>query len=424
MEFKFGTAHRRAEGARQRERSENGGSFIVDRAGTVLGFSAEMETLTGWPAATVVGRNKDLTRSIEERRRDASWTALPLYEGEIEAGASPRRIELSFGCRDGQSVGVEALASRVAGQQGQILVSVLRVLTRSGPPLASGDVLRQDALTGLAGRNTFASQLAAHFETADAVRPIAVILADVDHLHRVNDQHGHVAGDQVLRKLAGILRATVGPQDLVARLGGDEFAVLLTEAGRGEARQIAARLRSTVERFQFFGTREEKEQVRVTLSLGAASFPADAETPNDLLERSREALQEARSLGRNRVWCYTRRPRVPVHTPVYFDSNDPVLLGYARDISPSGIFIETRSPIDVGMRCALAFPLPSIDAKVHVVGRVVRTVPEPSFHEGGRVAGMGVEFERFGSSDRRAIETFLFRHEGDSLRPETGILSV
>ena len=113
-----------------------------------------------------------------------------------------------------------------------------------------------------------------------------------------------------------------------------------------------------------------------------------------------------------------------MHTPVYFDSNDPVLLGYARDISPSGIFIETRSPIDVGMRCALAFPLPSIDAKVHVVGRVVRTVPEPSFREEGRVAGMGVEFERFGSSDRRAIETFLFRHEGESLRPETGILSV
>jgi diguanylate cyclase (GGDEF)-like protein len=401
----------------------SGGSFIVDRAGTILGFSAEMEKLTGWPAATVVGRSKDLARSIEDRRGGASWTAFPLYEGDIEAGAVPKRVELSFGCRDGQSVGVEALATRIAGREGQILVNVLRVLTRSGPPLGQSGADRRDALTGLVGRNALAARLAAHFETGEAIRPVALVLADVDHLHRVNDQIGRSAGDDVLRKLAGILRATVGPQDLVARLGEDEFAALLTDAGRGEARQIAARLRSTVERFHFFGTREAAGP-RVTLSLGAASYPADAESPDDLLGRAREALQEARSLGRNRVWCYTRRPRVPVHTPVYFDSNDPVLLGYARDISPSGIFIETRNPIDIGMRCALAFPLPSTDARVHVVGRVVRTVPEPSFLDEGRVPGMGVEFERFGSHDRRAIEAFLFRHEGESLRPETGILSL
>jgi uncharacterized protein (TIGR02266 family) len=424
MNLRFGSVDRRAEGARQRERSSGGGSFIVDRVGTILGFSAEMESLTGWPATSLVGRSKNLTRSIEERRGGASWNTIPLYEGEIEAGAAPTRIELSFGCRDGQSVGVEALATRIAGQEGQILVNVLRVLTRSGPPPSATSAQRHDELTGLYGRNAFAARLAAHFETSEAVRPVAVILADVDHLHRVNDQQGRSAGDQVLRKLAGILRATVGPEDVVARLGEDEFAALLTDAGRGEARLIAARLRSTVERFQFFGAREGEGQTRVTLSLGSASCPADAESADDLLQRAREALQEARTLGRNRVWCYTRRPRVPVHTPVYFDSNDPVLLGYSRDISPSGIFIETRSPIDVGMRCALSFPLPSTDAKVHVVGRVVRTVPEPSFQDVQRVPGMGVEFERFGSHDRRAIDAFLFRHEGESLRPETGILSV
>jgi diguanylate cyclase (GGDEF)-like protein len=386
-----------------------------------------MEALTGWSAVAVVGRHKDLTRALDAERGDPHLTSLPLYPGGIDAGPSPVRLELSLGCRDGQSVEVEAMATAVAGDDGQILVNVLRVLTRSGPPPAKNGPDRRDALTGLVGRDAFGMRLAMHFETAAAhVRPVALILADVDHLRRVNDQYGRGAGDELLRKLAGILRATVRSEDLVARLGDDEFAVLLPDSGRGEARQLAARLRSTVERFHFFGIQPEKGRSRVTLSLGAASYPADAESSSDLIERAREALEEARSLGRNRVWCYTRRPRVPVRTPVYFDSADPVLLGYARDISPSGIFIQTPNPIDIGMRCALAFPLPSSQGNVHVVGRVVRTVAGEAYRDAGdeRVAGMGIEFEKFGSQDRRAIETFLFEHEGDTLRPETGILSL
>jgi diguanylate cyclase (GGDEF)-like protein len=398
----------------------------VDRGGTILGFSEEMELLTGWPAATVVGRHKDLARPLDVEHGSPQPSILPLYEGGLEVGAQPTRVELSLGCRDGQSVGVEALATPVSGKDGQILVSVLRVLTLSGPPRTPEGAERRDALTGLAGRDAFASRLAMHFETgASQVQPVALLLADVDHLRRVNDQLGHAAGDEVLRKLAGILRATVRNEDHVARLGEDEFAAILPDSGRGEARQLAARLRSTVERFHFFGTQQPSGQTRVTLSLGAASYPADAESASDLLERAREALEEARSLGRNRVWCYTRRPRVPLHTPVYFDSADPVLLGYARDISPSGIFIQTPNPIDIGMRCALAFPLPTIDSKVHVVGRVVRMVPEARFQDTQeRMAGMGIEFERFGSQDRRAIESFLFHHEYETLRPETGILSL
>ena len=131
-------------------------------------------------------------------------------------------------------------------------------------------------------------------------------------------------------------------------------------------------------------------------------------------------------MGRNRVWCYLRRPRVPVQVPVFFDCADSVLLGYMRDLSPSGIFLQTTAGIDVGMRCALAFPLPGVDGRVHVVGRVVRTVP-PQVADGGelRVPGLGVEFERFGGSgDRRAIDTFLHGRESTSTRPETGILSV
>jgi Tfp pilus assembly protein PilZ len=112
---------------------------------------------------------------------------------------------------------------------------------------------------------------------------------------------------------------------------------------------------------------------------------------------------------------------------VFFDGVDPLLVGYTRDLSPSGIFLQTTAGIDVGMRCALAFPLPGHDGKVHVVGRVVRTVL-PDFSgdaQDQRIPGLGVEFEKFGGlNDRRAIDTFLHRHESKTLRPERGQLSV
>ena len=88
--------------------------------------------------------------------------------------------------------------------------------------------------------------------------------------------------------------------------------------------------------------------------------------------------------------------------------------------------MQTSENIEVGMRCALAFPLPGHQGKVHVVGRVVRTVlPDFEPEQAVRIPGLGIEFERFGGqSDRSAIEQFLHGREATSLRPENGILSI
>ena len=183
-----------------------------------------------------------------------------------------------------------------------------------------------------------------------------------------------------------------------------------------------------MERYRFFPEETTRATPQVTVSIGAASFPADADSDSELFDRSLEALDEARSMGRNRVWCYLRRPRVPLEVPVYFDGSDPLLVGYARDLSPSGIFIQTASTIDIGMRCALAFPIPGREGRVHVIGRVVRTVPpagDDYLQDEGRVPGIGIEFERFGGrGDRRAIDAYVHAHETFTRRPENGMLSV
>jgi diguanylate cyclase (GGDEF)-like protein len=368
----------------------------VDANGTILGFDQGMEDLTGWPAIEVVGRSRPLVLAIA--RPDAAEPAAAIRPGGgalIDPDADSARIDLRLACRDGQVVEVEAAAGG------------------------------RDPMTGLADRASFDEMLSDAIEDATReARPLALVLADVDHLRHVNDRLGRLAGDEILLKLAGILRASVDAGIFVARLGDDDFAVLLAGAGRGEARQFAARLRSTVERFRFSGLNHPDGPTHVTLSLGAASFPADSDDGSDLLARAREALDEARSLGRNRVWCYLRRPRVPLRAPVYFDGEQPLLLGFTRDLSPSGIFVETPTPIEIGMRCALSFPLPAVRGNVHVIGRVVRAVP-PETAPGAalRAPGMGIEFERFGPEDRRAIDCFLHANESATLRPERGDLS-
>jgi diguanylate cyclase (GGDEF)-like protein len=394
------------------------GSFIVDRRGTILGFDQALEELTGWPAIEVVGRNKEL----------CCMDGVPLYDGNVPMLENRRSMELSLHCRDGRSLETEVIASHMAGPGDRMLVTVLRVIALSTGAPAGEQQERYDPLTTLPDSEAFAVRLASEFNSAaSAARPLALILADIDHLREVNDRLGHLAGDEVLRKIAAVLRARVADEAMLARLGDDDFAILLPGSGRGEARQLAAGLRSAVERYQFFPDEQDQNRTRVTLSLGSASFPADAERASDLMERAQDALDEARSMGRTRVWCYLRRPRVPLEVPVFFEGAEALLVGYTRDLSPSGIFVQTSVPIEIGMRCALAFPLPGRDSKVHVIGRVVRSVPPEMTRDSRetRVPGMGVEFERFGgSTDRHAIEAYLHSHESTTLRPENGILSV
>ena len=409
--MRYDTTHDGARDSREALRaSGDGGSFLVDDQGTIVGFDGGMEQLTGWTAADIVGR--------------AAGVPI-LLQGPFIPTTGHDVAEIALLARDGNVLDVEASLVRSQGAGDRTTVSVVRVIARHQGGCVVPAV-GYDPLTGLATRESFLERLGVEMRDAGANgRPLAVVVADVDHLRKVADTRGREAAATVLRKLAGILRATVREDDLVARFADDDFAVILNGLGRGSARQVAARLRSTIERFRFTSTWDGGEPFFVTLSLGAASYPTDAENEADLLSRAMEALDEARSLGRNRVWCYLRRPRVPVRTPVFLEGSSPLLLGYTQDLSPSGCFVATPSPIDVGMRCALSFPLPTAEGNVHVIGRVVRTVPlHPGTAAEVRAPGMGVEFERFGAEDRHAIEAYLHKNEGRTLRPEGARFSV
>jgi diguanylate cyclase (GGDEF)-like protein len=156
-----------------------------------------------------------------------------------------------------------------------------------------------DELTGLANRRRFMEVLELELRRSDRFRsPLALVLADLDDFKLVNDRFGHQTGDDVLRALSRVFRASLRDVDLPARLGGEEFAVLLPETDALGAEGLAERLRVELAALQLQGP--AAEPLRVTASFGVAVYP-EAATGDDLLTAADAALYVAKAAGKNRV---------------------------------------------------------------------------------------------------------------------------
>jgi diguanylate cyclase (GGDEF)-like protein len=154
----------------------------------------------------------------------------------------------------------------------------------------------RDYLTGLLNRRRFRTALGQEVERWRRYNtPCGLLIVDVDHLKRINDTHGHSAGDMVIRHVACALTQMSRDNDTAARLGGEEFALLLAGADAERAIAAAERLRQTV-------AAESLEGIgRVTVSLGVAACPAHACSERDLYAASDAALYAAKREGRDRV---------------------------------------------------------------------------------------------------------------------------
>ena len=137
---------------------------------------------------------------------------------------------------------------------------------------------------------------------------LSVLFLDLDRFKLVNDRHGHLVGSRTLRQLAGVLATCVRQVDTLARYGGDEFTILLVDTPIESALQVAERIRATVEETPFDGG--PGGSLRVTLSIGVATYPAHGRTRETLLDQADKAMYRAKSLGRNRVCSATELERL------------------------------------------------------------------------------------------------------------------
>jgi diguanylate cyclase (GGDEF)-like protein len=156
-----------------------------------------------------------------------------------------------------------------------------------------------DGLTGLANRRQAERSLDTELARAERFGgPLAVVLVDLDDFKEVNDRHGHLVGDDVLRELASVLRATVRSVDIAARWGGEEFVLILPGTDAAGATLLAERARAALAGRTILT--QEGVPVRVTASFGVASCPEHGLGP-ELLRAADSALYQAKSLGKNRV---------------------------------------------------------------------------------------------------------------------------
>ncbi len=156
-----------------------------------------------------------------------------------------------------------------------------------------------DGLTGLTNHRTFQERLEGQLAQAQRYgKRVSLLICDVDHFKSVNDTYGHPVGDEVLRGLARILAKEARGTDVVARYGGEEFAVVMPETDAAGAVVIAERIRDRVSRWVL---ETPQGPLRVTLSLGAATFPDDAQAKAQLVERADACLYHAKHHGRNQT---------------------------------------------------------------------------------------------------------------------------
>lgn len=156
-----------------------------------------------------------------------------------------------------------------------------------------------DPLTGIANRRAFLDDISTMSRRQGGeARPVAVLLADLDHFKSINDKYGHAVGDSALCMFAEVARAKIGPCDLIGRLGGEEFAIVLYDAGREKALATAERIRLA---FETAAAEVDCRPVRSTVSIGMVTAEADFIDVPALLVRADEALYCAKERGRNRV---------------------------------------------------------------------------------------------------------------------------
>ncbi|HYH87138.1 MAG TPA: GGDEF domain-containing protein, partial [Pyrinomonadaceae bacterium] len=175
-------------------------------------------------------------------------------------------------------------------------------------------LLAHDELTGLLTSKSFFSELRRESARSESEqRPFCVLMMDLDHFKAVNDTHGHLVGSQTLEEVGTLITRALRAGDVASRFGGEEFAAFLLNADCAQGLVAAERVRSSIEAHEFSAVRRGSasatgETLRLTISVGVATYPDDACDPIELVELADTALYRAKNMGRNRVVAYCLSP--------------------------------------------------------------------------------------------------------------------
>ena len=274
-----------------------GGEGLIDAA-SLTGL--EFKDNAGL-ASMVVKNRHCLPANGEPRELSA-----PIYTRKVKLDDAKSLLVLPLLVAD-EAIGTLTLVTRAEKRFGKDVREMLAVIANQvAVSLENGFLYKKmetmattDGLTGLTNHRTFQQRFADLLERAARHNgKVALLLCDIDHFKKVNDNYGHPIGDEVLRRVARVLQEVPRKIDVPARYGGEEFAVLLDNVDVAQARAVADRIRIEISKIV---VDTEKGPLSVTESVGVAAFPDDGRDRATLIERADLALYHAKHTGRNRV---------------------------------------------------------------------------------------------------------------------------
>ncbi len=275
-------------------------AYTNDRFNEIFGYDAEEIRSFGPIDIAIDGDRSRVAENLRKR-----------VEGEVDRVHYFMRGQR----KDGEVIDLEVYGNAITVGDERTLISV--VMDVSERTRAERQILAMqerlleqslhDSLTNLYNRRYLDEALKRELILAErGDYPISLIMCDLDHFKKVNDQYGHQAGDDVLRTFADLLRNNARASDICCRYGGEEFLLVLPQMTEKDAVDRAELLRSTMAAVPVY---HDGTSILESASFGIATFPRDGDSGDRLIAAADDALYAAKAAGRNRVSVASRRPR-------------------------------------------------------------------------------------------------------------------
>ncbi len=272
------------------------GSMML-RSRKIVWCNRGMSKILGYTQAELMGASTKMLFADENKYEEIGREAYP-----IEHGKSYRK-QFEMRKSNGQTVWIDISGASISYDPTLTLWLVNDISKQKDLEQELSHQVNHDFLTGVSSRSWFMRQ--AIVELHRAVRynnPLAVLMLDIDFFKRINDTHGHQAGDMVLKSVAELCRQMLRDSDGVGRLGGEEFAMLLPETNHQQAITVAERLRTNIEKTKIVLPGEDVT-LQLTVSIGVAALDGKTDDVEAMIARADKALYEAKNSGRNRVFA-------------------------------------------------------------------------------------------------------------------------
>jgi diguanylate cyclase (GGDEF)-like protein/PAS domain S-box-containing protein len=264
--------------------------YTCEADGTLSSISPSFERMTGWSPQEWLGRHFTPLVHPDDLPR-----MLAVF-GKLLAGETVPANEVRLKTKAGTYLDAEFKSVPIRRGDAVVIGGILRDITeRKRVEKLLRALATTDALTGLANRGEFTRLLEKEMERARRYgSPLSLVMYDLDHFKRVNDEFGHDAGDEVLRTVSRVAKESIRSSDVAARWGGEEFMVLTPQSDLAAANRTAEKLREAIARHHF------DTLGKVTVSVGVVQCSPGEDAPA-LLKRVDEALYRAKARGRNCV---------------------------------------------------------------------------------------------------------------------------